>query len=751
MAIPRFAWGIDIGNRALKAVKLVREGDGVRVDDFEFIEHETILSQAGDNKEALIQAALQNFVQRHTFKGGVVAVGVSGQNSFARFVKLPPVDEKKIPEIVRFEAIQQIPFPLDDVEWSYQLFKQPDNPEVEVGIFAMRRELVNQHIAYFTDLDLNVQTVQMNPLAVYNALAYDQRFNDGLTMIIDVGTDNTDLLIADSQSIWMRSIPIGGSNFTEALVKAFKLNYVKAEDLKRNAATSKYARQIFQHMRPVFADLVTEIQRSMGYYSSGHRDTKIHKIYTLGSTFKLPGLQKYLQQNLQLPVERIDAFAAGAPADPKLAAIFGDNLLSIVSAYGLAVQAMGGATVNSSLLPRTIQRERMWQEKTKWFGAAAALFVAGTTIVGARLFYENLQYKNSESTRSTNAKILQQATALSTSWNTVQTAGDPERTTISNIETLVRGKYLWRDLLVDLINAPPPLPSALAEAIRTQNTDEVKKTPRGERPIIKIDEILPRYDPVVVTHIADANFRPVSAVASATDIAPSNFGGGGGGGFGGGEFRGGPPPGMPFGGMPPPGAMTDASGAAVAVDPAGKGRGYIITIRFTCPLSNAAAYIEKDVQQGLLRIQPDAKRPDLEYAVRKVWIIQRNQIGQDETRKQRLQTEYQSAQQAKDVAAGKVPTGAAGGPDQGDMGAPQPYIPGRPFGGPPPGFGQPNRMPGAMPNGTIDPNAPDPAFNDPLTGESVLNDWEFEIAVAVELDPAPWQAAPPAGPQASAQ
>ncbi len=302
MANARFAWGIDIGNRALKAVKVVRDGDALRVDDFEFIEHETVLSQAGDNRESLIQTALASFVQRHSFKGGVVSAGVSGQSSFARFVKLPPVEDKKIPEIVRFEAIQQIPFPLDDVEWSYQLFRQPENPEVEVGIFAMRRELVNQHIKYFTDFDLNVQTVQMNPLAVYNALQYDGRFNDGVAMVVDVGTDNTDLLIASNDSIWMRSIPIGGSNFTEALTKAFKLNFVKAEDLKRNAATSKYARQIFQHMRPVFADLVAEIQRSIGFYSSVHRDSKIGKIFALGGTFKLPGLQKYLQQNLQLPV-----------------------------------------------------------------------------------------------------------------------------------------------------------------------------------------------------------------------------------------------------------------------------------------------------------------------------------------------------------------------------------------------------------------------------------------------------------------
>src|SRR5881227_3722815 len=186
-----FAWGIDVGNRALKAVKLVREGDGLRIDDFEVIEHETVLSNAGDNRESIIQSALASFVQRHPFRGGQVAVGVSGQSSFARFIKLPPVEPKKIPEIVRFEAIQQIPFPLDDVEWSYQLFQSPDSPDVEVGIFAMRKELINQHIKNFTDQDLNVQVVQMNPLAVYNAMYYDSRLK-GTTMIIDMGAENTD-------------------------------------------------------------------------------------------------------------------------------------------------------------------------------------------------------------------------------------------------------------------------------------------------------------------------------------------------------------------------------------------------------------------------------------------------------------------------------------------------------------------------------------------------------------------------------
>ncbi|HMO26320.1 MAG TPA: type IV pilus assembly protein PilM, partial [Tepidisphaeraceae bacterium] len=406
MASPRFAWGIDIGNRALKAVRLVREGDTVRVDDFEFIEHDTVLSQAGDNRESLIQTALATFVQRHQIKGGVFAVGVSGQSSFARFIKLPPVEPKKIPEIVRFEAIQQIPFPLDDVEWSYQLFEQPDSPEVEVGIFAMRRELVNHHLKYFTDVDLNVQLVQTSPLAVYNAIQHDGRLAKGTAMIIDVGAENTDLIIADDRSIWLRSIPIGGNNFTETLVKAFKLPFTKAEELKRDAATSKYAKQIFQAMRPVFADLVSELQRSIGFYASVHRESRIRKIIALGGTFRLPGLQKYLQQNLQLDLDRVDSFAAGAPSDPKTAASFQENLLSAVGAYGLALQAMDQTVVTSSLLPAAIKKEKVWKEKTKWFALAAGLMVAGAAVPAARLMIDKMAFDQNASLRSETQRIV---------------------------------------------------------------------------------------------------------------------------------------------------------------------------------------------------------------------------------------------------------------------------------------------------------------------------------------------------------
>ena len=445
MATPRFAWGIDIGNRALKAVKLVPTADGLSIDDFDVVEHETVLSASGDNRDSLIQTALATFVARHPgIDKGQVGVSVNGQRTFAKFIKLPPVEDKKIPEIVRFEAIQQIPFPLDDVEWAYHLFRDPESPDIEVGIFAMRKELVNGQIAFFTDANLNVQVVQMSPLSVYNAMYYDSRIK-GTTMMVDLGAENTDLIIAEGESVWLRSIPIGGNNFTEALTKSFKVDFDKAEELKRNAATSKYSRQIVQAMRPIFADLVSEIQRSMGFYSSVHKESKIGRVIALGNTFKLPGLQRYLQQNLTLEVHRLDRLGTGALEDPKLAGLFSDNLLSSAGAYGLALQVMGQGKIASSLLPERIRREKMWREKNKWFAAAAALFVVGAGVAYGSYYAAAGRMDDAENQdyRQKIAEVQSRAKTLDSDWTSVESAGGGDLQRIKNVQSLTDDRGVW--------------------------------------------------------------------------------------------------------------------------------------------------------------------------------------------------------------------------------------------------------------------------------------------------------------------
>ena len=385
MARTRTVWGIDIGQCALKALKLRDAGGQLEVAEFEVLPHSHILSEPEVDKDQLIRDALQKFLAGHNTVGSRVVISVPGQASFSRFVKLPPVESKRIPDIVRFEAEQQIPFPINEVIWRYQTFRDPDSPDVEVGIFAMKRSDVAEMLHHFNEAALPVDIVQVAPLSLYNFMTYDEQFDaEGATILADVGADKTDLVIADKGRLWTRTIQIGGNNFTEALVRTFKLSFDKAEELKLSAASSKYARQIFQAMRPVFADLVQEIQRSVGFYTSLHRETRLKKLVGLGNGFRLPGLQKFIEQNINVNVTRVDAFNKLALSTSVNAPVFHENVPALAVAYGLAIQGLEKQQVSTNLLPEEIVRFRLWKKKRPYFVGAAVLLLAAMFCPGYR-------------------------------------------------------------------------------------------------------------------------------------------------------------------------------------------------------------------------------------------------------------------------------------------------------------------------------------------------------------------------------
>lgn len=394
MASKQAVWGIDVGQSILKAIKLQRAGEQVELLAFDVVEHPAILSEGEGDSTQLITEALKTFLSRNNISDSRVVVSVPGQQTLTRFTKMPPVEPKKIPDMVQYEASQQIPFDIDEVVWDYQVFTEKESPDVEVGIFAIRKELIRNYLMLFTQLGIEPAIVQTGPMAAYNAARSEQpeEMKESV-VILDMGALATDLIVMEGNRIWSRPIPIGGNRFTEALVSAFKISFKKAEKLKRTAATSKYARQVFQAMRPVFADLVSEVQRSVGYYTSTHRDARIGRVIGMGNAFKLPGLQKFLQQNLQLEVDRFGGFKRLITGGQEQSPAFAENILSFPGVYGLALQGLDMAKITSSLLPLEVQRTILWRKKRPWFAASAAcLALAGGSVwVGNVLANNQLQ------------------------------------------------------------------------------------------------------------------------------------------------------------------------------------------------------------------------------------------------------------------------------------------------------------------------------------------------------------------------
>jgi type IV pilus assembly protein PilM len=165
----RGVWAIDIGTNSLKALRLTNEEDGFEVIGFDYIEHSKILSGSNIDeleKEQIISKSLHTFVERNELDKDEVAISVAGHLSFARFIKLPPVKKEKIPEVVQFEAVQQIPFDINEVEWDWQLMSDPDSSEVEVGLFAIKNELLTSILGVFSKNDIQVSNVQIAPIAL---------------------------------------------------------------------------------------------------------------------------------------------------------------------------------------------------------------------------------------------------------------------------------------------------------------------------------------------------------------------------------------------------------------------------------------------------------------------------------------------------------------------------------------------------------------------------------------------------------
>ncbi len=399
MASKRKVWGIDIGQVALKALRcsLADDGQTLVADAYDYIEYPKILSQPEADAEELVREALEQFLSRNDVRGDLVAIAVPGQAGLSRFFKPPPVDEKTLPDIVKYEVRQQIPFPIEDVIWDWQrlggTLVDGIRTDAEIGLFAMKRDSVFRALKPFTDAKIDVDIVQLAPLSTFNVVCHDILETDDAahdsdteeardsTVVVGIGTDTTDLIVTNGTKLWIRNIPIGGNHFTKHLSRELKLTVAKAEHLKRNARKAEDPKTVFQAMRPVFNDLVTEIQRSLSFYQSMEKTAEVQRIVLLGNAAQLPGLRQFMTSQLQLDIAKVSEFkhlTGPGIVDQKS---FTENILSLAPCYGLCLQGLRKSKIVTNLLPQEFRVARLVEAKKPWVLASVAALMLGSAVM----------------------------------------------------------------------------------------------------------------------------------------------------------------------------------------------------------------------------------------------------------------------------------------------------------------------------------------------------------------------------------
>ena len=124
-----------------------------------------------------------------------------------------------------------------------------------------------------------------------------------------------------------------------------------------------------------FGDIVQEIQRSIGFYQSVHPDADLKRLIGLGSTFRLPGLRKYLKQQTGMDVYRLEQFKKIAMDGPQ-AGEFQASSFNLATAYGCVLQNFEHAPMKANLMPIPVIKNAMWKRKVPYFATAAGLAAA---------------------------------------------------------------------------------------------------------------------------------------------------------------------------------------------------------------------------------------------------------------------------------------------------------------------------------------------------------------------------------------
>ncbi|MFM7846844.1 MAG: type IV pilus assembly protein PilM, partial [Planctomycetota bacterium] len=467
-------WGIDIGQCGIKALRceLNEAEDGMIATACDYVEYPKILSQPDAEPEELVREAFEQLLGRNKMRGDRIAIAVSGQFGLTRFFKPPPVEAKRLPDLVKYEAKQTIPFPLDEVVWDWQKLAggmevEGFTMDLEVGMFAMKREQVFKALAPYTRAGVEADVIQLAPLSIYNMVThelldnasgeYDAENPPASQIVVSMGTDSTDLVVTNGFRMWLRSIPLGGSHFTKQLMKELKLTFAKAEHLKRNARQAEDPKAVFTAMRPVFNDLVNEVQRSLVHFQNLDRKAKLARIVLLGNAAKTGGLGLFLNKQLGYEVHEMSKFdkvdTAKIDPDPH----FADNRLAFGVTVGLCLQGLGLARVSTNLMPREIVTQRVIREKKPWTLVGVSALLLSWAL--SYFFHYNAWY-TTNAAYSINGTTWEQAGQLSSTVSSLSSgfvSADKSKVDQLNVMkalgTEVAGNNDRRIMWLELVNA----------------------------------------------------------------------------------------------------------------------------------------------------------------------------------------------------------------------------------------------------------------------------------------------------------
>ena len=409
-------------------------------------------------REAAVLKAIQELLSQKQFRGRQTNVCAPGFHVFSKFVKLPPVDTGKVTQIIQYEAQQNVPFPLAEVVWDYQIMGTSSTGELEVLLVAIKSEVVEGLFRTADAGGLRLQLVDVSPAALCNSFRFNYGDQEGCTMLLDIGAKTSNLLFFEKGKVYARGINIGANSITTDFVAEAKMPFAKAEELKINegfvslggayeepenphqAAISKIARQVMTRLH-------MQVNQTIQFYRTQQGGSAPQKLFLAGGGSIMAYTAQFFQEKLNVPVEYFNPFR-NIQIDPSVQI---EELEKVAHGFGevvgLGLRNLAQCPVELNLVPKSIRGRQQFEQKKPYF--IAAIFSLVLVVFAYGMFYSKIAgvKRSSLETLKSNLQPLEaRVSQLEVQENAIRDTTNQ----ISKLVDYLEDKFFWPETLAEV-------------------------------------------------------------------------------------------------------------------------------------------------------------------------------------------------------------------------------------------------------------------------------------------------------------
>ena len=355
--------GVDIGTSGIKIVEFVPEDGKVRLVTYGYADiapGKDASTLSLDSPERVAQI-MQQIMKSSGMKATRAVAALPASSVFHAIISIPTPKTAKedIRAVVEAQTAKVLPLPIAEMIIDSHIIDKDALPKegseassvpadgqesstrktVRVQVTAAPKALVEKYIAVFRAARIELVSLETEVFALMRALIGK---DSAKTMIVDVGGDRTNIIIAERGVPYLtRGIKSGGNAITAAFANAMGIGVAEAEGMKKDVSYSAGDAMppvLLEAVKPLLHESKYALSVNMQEDTSGAQK-EIHKVILTGGSAQFAGLDAAMTNTVNVNVYIGDPWARVA-TPPSLRPILDEVGSRFAVAIGLAMRVV---------------------------------------------------------------------------------------------------------------------------------------------------------------------------------------------------------------------------------------------------------------------------------------------------------------------------------------------------------------------------------------------------------------------------